>query len=569
MNVQELVNTLRAHASEDMRVEVKAASGGLPSSARETISAFANTHGGTIILGLHDVTFAPVEIDALRLRDGLAGIAADDFTPPVRGEVSIELVDGNHRVVVMQVPELSPDQKPCYVTNRSRYGGSYIRVEEGDRRLTAYEIDRLLENRTQPVHDQEIVLDATLDDLDPDLLTSLLTRVRSRGARAFADLDDTECLRRLNVIRMVDQRPHPTLAGLLACGHYPQQFFPQLGVTLVVVPTTTLGDPGALGERFTDNRMVEGPLADIVAETTAVLTRHMSRASVVLGTGRTDRLEYPAEVIRELLVNALMHRDYSPGARGTGVQVELYPDRLVVRNPGGFYGPVDPEAFGEPDISSSRNAVLARLLSDLPGRDGQLLAENRGSGIPTVLRTLGRAGMMPPTFRGTLALVEVTVTPDTLLDIPTQEWISDLRQDHLTQHQVQALALMHSGRPVTNQTLQGWGAHPSDATRDLVDLVRRGLTLKRGERRDASYILNPDLSLTRDVDSLTGRQARIVELITAHGELGTRDIAQALDVSYGTALNDIAALIDQNQVEATAPPRNRNRRYRIAHQENR
>lgn len=70
---------------------------------------------------------------------------------------------------------------------------------------------------------------------------------------------------------------------------------------------------------------------------------------------REDEWEYPEEVLREVLVNALVHRDYSEFAQGMQVQVELYPDRLTVRNPGGLYGPVELTALGDTTISSSRN----------------------------------------------------------------------------------------------------------------------------------------------------------------------------------------------------------------------
>lgn len=122
----------------------------------------------------------------------------------------------------------------------------------------------------------------------------------------------------------------------------------------------------------------------------------MTRAAHVTGVGRRDRYEYPVEVIRELIVNAVMHRDYSPLARGSQVQVELYPDRLTVRSPGGIFGAVDVAQFGSSGVTSSRNATLARLLSDLTiSKSQESVCENRGSGIPTIMTSLRTAGMAP------------------------------------------------------------------------------------------------------------------------------------------------------------------------------
>ena len=567
--LDEVLAQLRSTGSETALIEVKSAAGGCPRSVRETLSAFANARGAVVVLGLDDSTFEPTGADAPALRDALAGMAADDMTPPVRGVISIENAEGGHQVVVMEVPEFAPDQKPCYITAAGRYQGSYTRSDEGDRRLTAYEIDRLIEGQGQPQHDREPVHGATADDLRPDLVEALTGRLRTVQPRAFGSLTDQECLRRANVLVDADGVLVPTLAGLLACGEYPQGFFPQLSISVVVLPGTTFGDTGPHGERFVDNRTCEGPLVDMIADARDVLVRHMSRASVIDGTGRADRLEYPLEVIRELLVNAVMHRDYSAGARGTQVQVELYPDRLVVRSPGGFFGPVDPSSFGEPDVSSSRNSVLARLLSDLPGSDGRMIPENRGSGIPTVLKVLEAAGMVPPEFHSTLTRVEVDVAHDSLLTAETHEWIQGLGQDGLTQWQIQALALARSGRTVRNQTLQGWGAHQADATRELSDLVRRGLTVKLGDRRGARYTLNPDYvppAAETGAGGLSERQQAILRAL-ADGPMKATEVGDAVGTSYRTAMNALNDLIEAGLVEPTAPPRSRRRRYRLTPQE--
>jgi len=580
MDAQELVDGLRRRGAETTLVEVKAGAGGLPKSLPETISAFANGVGGTILVGLDDRTFGPVDIDAESIRDGLAGMAADAMHPPVRGGVEIEVIDEGHRVVRLDVPEAAPGDKPCYVKTRGRYGGSYIRGGEGDRRLSQYEIDRLIENSTQPTHDRELVAEASLDDLDPTLLDVYLEHMRTSRPRAFVDLSRDEVIRNLGVAVVDGGELRPTLGGLLVFGRYPQQYFPQLFLSVVVLPGTSMGEVGPGNERFLDNRSIEGPLPHMAADAVSAITRHLSRTSVMQDGQRVERLEYPVEVIRELIVNALMHRDYSPLARGAQVQVELYVDRLVVRSPGGFYGLVQAEDLGGPDVSSSRNALIAKLLTDtpLPG-SGHMVAENRGSGIPTVLRSLNRAGMAPPTFSADLRRLEVTVPHHALLSAEVLEWIRGLGQTDLTQPQVQALAVMRDGSAVRNQTLQGWGLHPSDATRELTNLVQRGLAVKVGDRKWASYRLQetpphlehdsssgPSLfDALPDADTAIGpRGPRILDLVAAGGELTAPQIRDALKVSYSTALNDINLLIEAGLIVPTAPAKSRKRAYRLS-----
>ena len=136
---------------------------------------------------------------------------------------------------------------------------------------------------------------------------------------------------------MSTARTTVSLGGLLALGSYPQEHFPQLMVTFVHYPTE-IGPQAS--ERFLDNVTLEGPIPVMVRDTLAAIRRNMSRRAIIGGAGRRDVWEYPETALREAVVNALVHRDLSSGARGTQVQIEMYPDRLVIRNPGGLFGPV-------------------------------------------------------------------------------------------------------------------------------------------------------------------------------------------------------------------------------------
>lgn len=574
-DTQELLDRVRAVGVEPTRVELKTAEHGCPASVRETISAFANGEGGTILLGVDD-NGRCVDIDADAVRNALVQRAADDMEPPVRGEIEVEIVDGTRRIVRFDVPEFQAHQKPCHVKTKGTYGGSYIRGGDGDRRLTAYEIDRLLENRRQPEHDRQPVPAARLDDLDQDLISPVLARMRRSRPRAFAHLDDTSMLRALGIVSGEPDEPRPTLAGLLTYGHYPQKFFPQLFISVVALPTPTMGDPGPRGERFLDNQTCEGPVPAMLLDAMAVVEKNMTRAAVISGLGRSDRYEYPLEVVRELLVNAVMHRDYSPMGCAAQIQVELYPDRLVVRSPGGFYGGVSAESMGAPGISMSRNMILAKLLTDTPLAGGhEMIAENRGSGIPTIMRTLHRQGMAPAEFSENLQRVEVTVPHHALLTDDALLWLHQLGQPGLSNTQQQALAVMRQGKSVRNATLQGWGLDSAQATRELGALVRAGLAEKHGDKSGSTYLLSPQVAPRQQLalpldesDQQPGPKSApadtIIELVEAHprGEVTTTEVARALGIGNRAALNRIRRLVDAGLLEPTAATRSPRQSYR-------
>jgi ATP-dependent DNA helicase RecG len=429
--VRDVLDRLRQFGGESARVEVKAAVGGLPKSLVETVSAFSNTNGGLIVLGVDENEgFSPVRLtDPAKLRNDLVSAATDQLEPPIRPIEELVEVDGAV-LVVAQIAAIPSDQRPCYVKSGGIATGSFVRTGEGDRRMTQAEIGLAIVNRGQPRYDVEPVPEARLEDLDGAALARTLARVRDTS-RSLRDVDDETALRRIRVlVPNGDGRTVPSVAGILTFGVFPQQFFPQLTISAIVLPN--VANIGTGGPRFEDNPVIRGAIPDLVAETMSVLGRHMSVRSYVNGAGRREQLDYPVEAVREAVVNAVLHRDYSNVTRGSQIQVELYPDRLVVRSPGSLYGAVRVEDLGTEGVSSSRNAWLASLLSDtyFP-RSDRLVAENRASGIPAMIRELRQSGLGPPIFRNLpnrfevefsrSAIIEWADPPSTTRDIVATE----------------------------------------------------------------------------------------------------------------------------------------------------
>ncbi|MFH5207414.1 ATP-binding protein [Antrihabitans sp. NCIMB 15449] len=582
MFTDSLVATMRAVGADLHSVEVKSAAGGFPSDVVETLSAFANGGGGTLILGLDESAgFTPaVGFDANKIRDALAGACADKMNPPLRLAIEIEEFE-SALVVRADVSELDPIAKPCFVEARGAYQGSFIRSGDGDRRLTHYEVTQLLANRTQPRSDLDVVEEAELDDLESSLVADLVERARRRSPRAFAELDDATSLLRLGAVaRASGGVLRPTVGGLLALGVYPQQFFPQLFVSVVVLPGTRMGEQSPDGARFLDNQTITGPIPVMVLDAVAALIRNMRKAAIIRGISREDRYDYPLDVIRELVVNALMHRDYSPEARGAQVQIELYVDRLVVKSPGGLYGSISVDMLGSSgNVNTSRNHALAAILADLslPGSRGESICENRGSGLPQVMESLRQAGMSPPTFDAAPGRLMVTVPQHALLSPDTVEWIGSLRQRHLTDSQHLALAMMRTTGRTTNTMLQAWGVAPVSAGQALRDLVIRGLAVSTGGRRYASYQLaasvpSPfDLQVNYAADEQNSRppgiemqRDAILQAIQA-GHTTTRALSILLGVTHRTVARRIAELIEAGAIEPLGPRRSSKQSYRLVH----
>lgn len=575
-----VVQRLRRVGTDTSTVEVKAAAGGMPRTVTQSISAFGNASGGLVILGLSETDgFLPaVGFDAHKIRDALARSCNDDMEPPVRSDVEIIPFE-DALVVVVEVPPTDPLSRPLHIKRKGPYDGSYIRGGDGDRRLTAYEVTQLLSSRRQPVDDKIVVPEADVDDLDPTRVAAYLSKLRAKPNRAFAT-DDTTALIRAGVLAIENGgTPRPTLAGLLCLGTYPQQFFPQLFVSFIALPGREMGDVLSDGTRFLDNVTCDGTIPEILETVIAAALRNMRSAAIIRGSGREDRYDYPTEVIRELVVNAMLHRDYSSQAQGTQIQVELYPDRLVVKSPGGLYGAVEPSQLGIEQVSSTRNTILAKLLAEMPDATGYPVSENRGSGLPSVLKRLREAGMSPPTFDITPAHVHVTVPQHALLDPNVVAWISSLGEPGLSDAQHLALALMRSGGTASNEMLRAWGIDSTSATVALRDLVDRGLAIKLGGRRFATYelVMDADQQLDTLVPATNGRststrarriaaqQLAVLEAVRA-GHRTTIAIQQALSISYAAANRRVNELLQAGRLilDHSSPTSGRSRHFRVA-----
>lgn len=402
MTVEELaalIDELRVTGAEGQAVEIKS---GVGKNIRDTLSAFSNDGGGLLIFGLsEDGGFSPVDgFDALKARDALAS-RCEELTPPVRPVVDIQVVNGA-TIVVAEIKELNREDKPCYITDQGRYNGAYTRTGDGERRLTKYEVDRLLEEEKQPKWDDQSVEEATRQDLSEEHLQGFLKLQRKRRPKTFADGEE-RALQRLGVMK----GEHPSLAALLAMGDYPQEFLPRVTVTFGLFPGTGKGDV-TKGARLLDSATLVGTIPELVEAGVGIVERNMRTASVIGDVYRTDVPDYPLVAVREALVNALMHRDYSPAALGSQVQINMFVDRLEIMNPGGLYGGVTVDNLGEAGVSSSRNRRLSTFLEDLKFEDGGPVAENRGSGIATINRALEEALMPPPIF--TNRITDFTVT---------------------------------------------------------------------------------------------------------------------------------------------------------------
>jgi len=561
--IQRLIESLQASGDDGQHVEAKAARGNMPSSVRDTLSAFANTaSGGVLLLGVDERQgfTATGVLDAGAMQRRIVEIARNDMTPPLDPAVTVHDIDGA-MVVACQVEELSANEKPCFHRGDGHLNGSFRRVGDRDVRLNSAQVQALIASRGQPRWDVVAVDAASVDDLERAGVDAYVERLRDRNLRVFGASDAEGALARTNVLVCNESGElRPSVGGILALGTYPQQFFPQLNVSIVAYPTVS-GDP-VDGVRFVENRRVDGPIPELLLATLKALLRTLRSQAVIDATGgRTEKPEYPAEALREAIANALVHRDLSPAALGTQVGIEIYPDRLEITNPGGLHGGISVDTLGDNGVSSSRNANLVRLLEDTQTADGRLVIENRASGIRTMTTALKNVGLAPPEFEDHLSHFTVRFRNAPLLDQAAIEWLGTIEVDHLDADQRIALVMMRRGTSLTNESYRSAsGIDSRVATEHLRQLVDEGLATTDGHGRWTRYRVADRLIHSSTSQDLPDTARRVLAAI--HGETTRAEIETITDFKRPTVIKWLNELERCGLITATAPPRSKLRRYR-------
>lgn len=410
----DLVSKTVHQKAETQTLELKAAHVDCPKRLYDTLSSFSNQDsGGVLLFGVDETkSFEVVGVYDLQSLQKKVTEQCNQMEPPVRAVFTVAEIDGKP-VCSAEIPAIDLSERPCYYKGAGRVKGSYIRVGDADLPMTDYELYSYEAFRKHLYDDERPIERASLKVLNQDVLQRYVLEKRI-DRPGFGKLSEPEQYELLNITR----NGTPTLAAVLNFAIYPQGYLPQLGITAIVVPGTEIGSLAEDSARFLDNKRIEGTIAEMVEEALAFCKRNMKTRTVIApDTGlRTDRTEYPINALREIILNALIHRDYSIYTEGTPVQLDFFSDRVEVHSPGCLYGRATIEQLGHsrPDLRNPALAVMAETLTD---------SENRYSGIPTIRREMEAYGLPAPVFENrrdefVVTLYNTPVATDTT-DSPT------------------------------------------------------------------------------------------------------------------------------------------------------
>ena len=392
MTTEELLEKLKLIQKmkcESQILELKAAEYGCPRRLYDSLSSFSNQDdGGTIVFGI-DEEQGYKEVGVYDAQDIQKKINEQclQMEPVVRPLITVVEKDGKN-FVSAEIPGVDLSDRPCFYKGRGRLKGSYTRIGDSDEPMTEYEVYSYEAYRKKYQDDIREIPRVTLKSLDSETLAHYIELLK-QGKPRLASLTDENIYELMSVLK----NQAVTLSATLLFSPYPQAYFPQLCITAVVVPGTEVGTLGQMGERFLDNQRIEGNISEMLNEAIAFVKRNMRTKTIIdANTGqRIDRTDYPIPAIRETIINALVHRDYSIHTEGMPIQIIMFDDRIEIHNPGGLYGRIRIDQLGkvQPD---TRNPVLASALETLG------ITENRYSGIPTIRMEMEKYNLKQPEF---------------------------------------------------------------------------------------------------------------------------------------------------------------------------
>ena len=455
----------------------------------ETVCAFANEPdlgGGRLVLGVAKSSedfFGGYEVVGVgnpdKLLQDIATGCANRFNHPVRPRAFSETHQGKV-VIIVEVDEFSPAQKPLYFAKHHLPRGAWRRIGSTDQRCTDDDLVLFFGNRQGDSYDLSVLANATIEDLDPEAIAHY-RKLRAKVNPLAEELEwsDHDLLQSLNAIRNDNGTWRPTLTGMLLFGTrmaYRREL-PAVRVDYIRVPGREwVEDPD---KRFATTVDMRGPLLQIVDRAQAAVMDDLPKGfDLKEGQIQAETPTLPARVLREAIVNALMHRSYR---EHRPTQIIRYSNRIEIHNAG--FSLKNEDQLGEPG-SQLRNPNLAAVFHETN------TAETKGSGIRVMREQMRANGFSLPTFESDRANNSFTsrFLLHHFLREEDLEWLKRVPVE-LTDSQRYALIFLREQGAINNQTLrQLTGADVLTASQDLRKLRELKLLSQKG-KGSATYYL--------------------------------------------------------------------------------
>ena len=471
---------------ENNRIEAKKALGGLPKSIWETYSAFANTHGGIILLGVEewaDKSLHTVDLpDPDRLIKEFWDIANNPNKTSVNvlssKDVFVQEVDGNH-IVVINVPRAERSYKPVYVDGNPLC--TYRRNGEGDYRCTKEEYQAMVRDASVRTQDMLILSEMDLTVFNKESIRSYRQRMRlSRPGHVWEALEDEDFLLKLGAVGIgSDGKKHPTSAGLLMFGNE-YDIVREFNAYFLDYQEQYDADTRWTDRIISSSGDWSGNVYDFYFRVYNKLIQDIKVPFKMDGGTRVD--DTPVhQALREALANCLVHADYY-GRQGLVIIKKR--DSITMANPGGFRIEVDAAKSG--GVSDPRNGTMLKMFNLID------IGERSGSGIPLIFGAWREQGWVVP------AVTEQLEPERTILTLPFEKIgdkksaikIGDKKSAINAKMKETIIAYLTDNPEAKASSIAEYiGLKPSRTRDYLNELIAEGIVVAEGSNRNRTYRL--------------------------------------------------------------------------------
>jgi ATP-dependent DNA helicase RecG len=499
-----------------------------PARLQEPVVAFANNRGGLVVLGVSERSpYQVVGASWTQADEEMLQNMARAIQPPLTPDVSTVRVDGL-QVVVMAV---APLERGWAQTSDGRL---LVRSGPTNRALVGDELFRFVRERSgEPVEDEPV--SESPADLEPDLVHAYL-----KARLGTVPRTRTPALRDLGLVASTGE---VRLAASMLFSPAPQRDSRRFGIEILRFQGTIAGD-----SELRDKQDLVGPLPRLVEQADRVIYEEMRKEAVVRRLVREELPEFPPIVIREALLNAVGHRDYS--ARGAAVQVRIYDDAIEIESPGTLPSYVT--------VDNLRTEQYSRNPRIMDGLQRLGLVEEAGQGIDRMFEAMEDALLDPPEFEERSATFLVRLRGTSVFSAEDRLWIGKFAELGLGADEKVALVYARRNGAITNEKLRMLRQVDRDASRHLLQgLVARGLLEALGRGRGARYALGAIASRADGVATLDHQREIILNHARRQGVVVNADVRGLLDIDRAAARELLYDLVAQGLLRAEGERRGR------------
>jgi len=435
-------------------------------SIAKTAIAFSNTSGGKLIIGVRDnkEIVGILDEDIFALQDKIISLIFDSCHPNILPEIYTINVEGQ---ILLVIEIFRGNLLPYYFKSKGKMEGTYVRVGSSNRLTDEKMLAELERQRVHRSFDEEANLEYSLEDLELETIYDAFSKI--------GKVCDIEKLKNLKLITSLHDKYVSSNALLIALGK------------LDSVQIKCARFKGTTMESFIDKKEFDGTLFEILEKSMEFLKNHLHLSATIEGLQRTESYEIPLGALREIILNAIIHRDYT---RNSDIKIAIYDDTVEVISVGGLVNGLTIDDIGH-GRSELRNKVLANLFREL----GYI--ESWGSGIGRVRAVCQEAGVNFA-LREQGSFVEAVFHRNRVETEPERTKAVDygrLRSITVDAHRSIAEYIVGHGRITRKATMKLLGIGRTKADEILSGMLASRLIMREGAGRATHYVLDPQMNM--------------------------------------------------------------------------